>query len=176
MTIDIPNNSPEKREALDDNARKFTTVLIDQHFIDSLRPTSFTIIVDWLETDVSKEKKLAHKTFEDGTTQILLIAKETQDGNRKTVKKPLAQERYNELVSESVLHLEKKRYEFKYDQNGKEFELKYDVFADDKLHMLEVDAASDDMRAAFAPEEFPSPLSEVTGNLNYYGYRVCSVF
>jgi hypothetical protein len=169
-------NTPEKRETLDDNARKFITEPLDAQFFDDKLVTSFTLVVDWLETDESSEKKLAYKTFDDSNTQILLISKITHaDGSRKTLKEPLTSAQYDELAGESVLHLEKKRYEFKYEQAGNEFELKYDVFADNKLHMLEVDAAGDDMRAAFTPEEFPATLSEVTGNLDYYGYRVCGV-
>lgn len=38
--------------------------------------------------------------------------------------------------------------------------------------MLEVDAYTEEQRASFNPGNFPYSLSEVTGDINYYGYRV----
>lgn len=176
MSNEIPVEKPERKETMDDNDRKFITQPIDPQLL--AEANSFTLVVDWLETDKAREKKLARKTFEDGSVQILLIAKVTIDGKRKTVKEPLSEERYHEYLdgrSKSAPHLEKKRYEFAYTQDGAEFGMKYDVFAGGGLHMLEVGASSDEERASFAPEHFPAAMREVTGNLDYYGYRVCEV-
>jgi len=176
MTTEIPTNSPEKREALDDNARKFITAPLDDSFFDDEEVTSFNLVVDWLETDEASEKKLAYKTYKDGKKQVLLISKVTQaGGNRRTVKEPLTNERYREMLVDSMLHLEKSRHEFRVAQNGVEYDIKYDVFADGKLYMLEVDASDDHSRAAFDREDFLSELVEVTGNMDYYGYRICGV-
>ncbi len=172
---EIPTNNPEKGEALDDNARKFITEPLDAQLFDDKQVTSYTLVVDWLETNKASEKKLAHKTFEDGTVQILLITKLTRGGNRKTVKEPLTEERYHQLAAGSLLHLEKTRHEFSYVQDGVTFSMKYDMFAGGTLHMLEVDAPGDDERVAFSPSQFPGGLGEVTGNLEYYGYRICAV-
>lgn len=171
-----PAQSPEKEPAIDDNARKFLSQPLDDSFFGDKQVATFDLVVDWLETDEVKEKKLAYKTFDDGTIQILLISKVMQDdGSRKTVKEPLTEERYRELSCDSTLHLEKNRREFSVEQDGVKYDMKYDVLADGKLHMLEVDAEDDDDRACFQPDSFPTELEEVTGNLDYYGYRVCSV-
>jgi hypothetical protein len=176
MTNEVPMNSPEKQEALDDNARKFIITPLDNSFFDDKNVTSFDLVVDWLETDEASEKKLAYKIFDDGATQILLISKVTQDdGNRKTVKEPLTDEQYRDMLAESVLHLEKNRREFRLVQSGVEYDMKYDVFADAKLCILEVDAKDDNRRAAFNAEDYPDELEEVTGNMDYYGYRICGV-
>lgn len=176
MANETPTNSPEKLEALDDNARKFIATPLDDSFFDGKDVTSFDLIVDWLETDEASEKKLAHKTFGDGATQILLISKATQDdGSRKTIKEPLTDKRYREMVANSILHLEKNRREFRVVQNGVWYDMKYDVFADGKFHMLEVDTEDNDKRIAFNIDDFPAELEEVTGNRDYYGYHICSV-
>ena len=74
-----------------------------------------------------------------------------------------------------TLHLEKKRYEFEYAQNGITFSVKYDEFATGKFCMLEVDAPSDEERSSFSSGDFPSTLAEVTGDMKYYGYRVAEI-
>lgn len=160
---------------LDDNARKFVTEPIPSDFFEGLRVKSFTLAVDWLEADEDYETKLARKTFDDGTVQILLIRKQTTDEGRKTTKEPLDEGRYRELLTQSILHLKKHRRELTYEQGGVSFEIKYDVFTDGRLHMLEVDAFSDEDRTNFVPEDFPAELQEVTGDISYYGYRVCGI-
>ncbi len=40
--------------------------------------------------------------------------------------------------------------------------------------MLEADAASEEEKEFFSPDEFPAELTEVTGDTRYYGYRVAS--
>lgn len=106
--------------------------------------------------------------------QILLIAKTTENGKRTSVKEEISEEEYKEYLKFSMLHLEKERYEFKYPQNGINYDVKYDVFADGKLRVLEVDAPSEEERDAFDFDEFPSGLSEVTGDAKYYGYRMAA--
>ena len=174
MTAEITDSNPEKREVLDDNARKFITEPVSSSFFEDMQPNTFTLIVDWLQADPVSEIKLAYKTFADETTEILLISKITQDdGTRKTVKKPIDADKYRNLLTGSKLRLEKTRRELSYTQAKVTFDVKYDIFADEKLYMLEVDAATNSDRDAFEPENFPFGLREVTGNLNYYGYRVC---
>ena len=167
-------NTPEKKEILDDNARKFITETIDPQFLDEHHASSFTLTTDWLETGEDNEKKLAYKEFDSGEIQILLIAKVTKDGSRTSEKEKITAAEYAELLSSSILRLEKKRYEFTYPQNGIPFSIKYDEFTDSALRILEVDAGSDEERSAFHPSGFPSGLVEVTGDINYYGYRVAS--
>jgi hypothetical protein len=136
MPVEIPNNNPEKKEKLEDNARKFTTEALDSEFLEDNNASSFTLTVDWLETGEDTEVKVAHKKFNDGKVQILLIAKTTKNGNRISEKEKISEERYQQLKVSSILHLEKKRYEFEYEQNGTPFSVKYDEFADGKLNML----------------------------------------
>lgn len=104
-----------------------------------------------------------------------MIAKTTINGSRTSEKEKITEERYHQLKASSVLHLEKKRYEFEYSQNGTPFTIKYDEFADGKLNILEVDASSKDERNSFSPNDFPVKLEEVTGNIRYYGYRVAEI-
>lgn len=168
-------NSPEKKEVLDDNARKFITKTIDPKFIEEHHASSFTLTTDWLETGEDNEKKLAYKEFNSGEIQILLIAKITKDGSRTSEKEKITTAEYTELLSSSILRLEKKRYEFTYAQSDILFSVKYDEFAGDTLRILEVDAPSEEERNSFNPHDFPAQLTEVTGDIRYYGYRVASV-
>jgi hypothetical protein len=147
MTIGVPNNNPERKEKIDDNARKFTTEALDSKYLEEHDASSFTLTVDWLETGEDTELKVAHKKFDNDEVQILLITKTTKDGNRVSEKEKIDEGRYEGLRASSVLHLEKKRYEFEYEQNGIRFSIKYDEFADSKLNMLEVDASSKEQRA-----------------------------
>ena len=169
---ETPKNSPEKKETLDDNARKFITEPLDQEFLEKHGATSFTLTVDWLETGKDNETKVAYKKFDNGDVQILFISKITIDGNRTSEKEKITKERYKELLTRSKLHLEKKRYEFEHVQNGIPFSVKYDKFADDKPAMLEIDAPSEAVRDSFDANDFPYALAEVTGDTRYYGFRV----
>ncbi len=176
MTAEIPPKSPEKKETLDDNARKFTAEPIDPAFLEEHGASSFTLTVDWLETGEDNEEKLAYKKFDNGGVQILQISKTTVDGNRTSQKEKITEEKYRELLGSPILlHLKKKRHEFEYTQGGVTFSMKYDEFADGTLCMLEVDAASEEERDSFSPGDFPSRLDEVTGDTQYYGYRVAGV-
>lgn len=172
MPGEIPQNIPEKKETLDDNARKFVTDTIDFNFLKENEATSFILATDWLETNEDNEKKLAYKKFDNGDIQILLIAKITKDGNRTSEKTKISSEEYTNLLSSSILHLEKKRYEFTFTQNDIPFSMKYDEFTNSNLRILEVDASNDDLRDSFNSDLFPGELSEVTGDISYYGYRV----
>jgi len=175
MSAEIPAKNPEKKEKLDDNARKFITEALSPEFLEASGASSFTLTVDWLETGKDNEVKIAHKKFDNGDVQILLIAKVTKDGNRTSEKEKISEEKYQQLKASSVLHLEKKRYEFEYGQNGTPFSVKYDEFADDRLNMLEVDASDERERNSFSPDDFPANLEEVTGDMRYYGYRVAEI-
>ncbi len=165
----------EKNEVLDDNARKFTLDGIDLAFLDGNEVSSFVMTTDWLTTDKDSEEKLAYKKFKNGEVQILLIKKVTKDGKRTSVKEKITEEKYEQLKAHSILRVEKTRYEFTYSQNETDFSMKYDEFTNSPLRVLEVDASSDSERESFVPSEFPVLLKEVTGNLDYYGFRVGSL-
>lgn len=175
MLKEIPTNTLEKRETLDDNARKFITETIDPQFLNEHNASSFTLIVDWLETGEDNEKKVAYKKFDNGEIQILLISKITKNGNRTSEKEKITEEKYKELVASSILHLEKKRYEFTYTQNSIPFSVKYDEFADGNFCILEIDASNEEERSSFSSSDFPNRLEEVTGDTRYYGYRVAAI-
>lgn len=175
MSEKLPINTPEKNKLLDDNARKFIVEAIDHEFLDVNEATSFTLVVDWLETGEANEKKIAYKAFGTGDIQILLISKLTKGGKRTSQKEKITKEAYEELLDSSVLHLEKKRHEFEYIQNNISFSIKFDEFAEGRLSILEVDASSEEERGLFNPNTFPAKLAEVTGDVRYYGYRVADI-
>lgn len=165
----------EAKTLLDDNARKFLVAPISSDFLVDNRASSFVLVIDWLEANEDNEKKVVYKQFDNGDTQILLISKVTLDGSRTSVKEPISEDEYEKLIALSVLHLEKRRYEFDYVQSGVTYSLKYDEFGDKKLCMLEVDGGDEDSRSAFRSSDFPASLDEVTGDMKYYGYRVADV-
>lgn len=169
------NTSPAKIQTLDDDARKFIVGKIDNDFMKQFDVTSFVMITDWLTTDEDSETKLAHKAFDDGRLQILLISKHTEDGKRTSRKEEITQEEYEKLLESSVLRLKKKRHEFAFTQADVAYDIKLDEFSDSPLSILEVDAANEDDRLAFDPTTFPAALNEVTGMIDYYGYRIASL-
>ena len=177
MTGEIPRNNPEKKELLDDNARKFVVDTIDSEFLHEHNAKSFLLTTDWLEMGENSEKKLAHKKYESGEIEILLIQKFTQNGKRTVPpKEKLTEEQYQEFLALSpALHVEKKRHEFDYSQNGISFSVKYDEFVGSELRILEVDAQNEAERDCFEPGAFPYDVTEVTGDIRYYGYRVAAV-
>ena len=162
----------KQKEVLDDNARKFITPDLDASFLKENGARGFLLITDWLETCEDNEKKLAYKKFDDGVIQILLITKVTKDGRRTSEKEKISEAQYAKLICDSICHLEKMRYEFEYLQGGIAFDAKYDEFNGSTLRILEVDSQNDAERESFDPSSFPGDLSEVTGQLQYYGYRV----
>ncbi|RYX78654.1 hypothetical protein EON76_02940 [bacterium] len=176
MSIEIPRNNPNKHETIDDNALKFTLNGIDRDFLAAAGATSFVLTTDWIEMSKDYEKKLALKTYPDGRRDTLLIKKITNDtGDRKTVKLNLDQKQYDELLDQSVKHLEKIRHEFDYRQNGTIFSMKYDEFIDSPLRILEVDGIDEATRAYFLPNQFPYELTNVTGEIEYYGHRIADL-
>lgn len=178
MDLEPSTQTPQQerqKEVLDDNARKFVVGGIDPEFLKENGATAFTLTVDWLEIDKDSETKVAHKKFDNGDIQILLISKITTGGNRTSEKEAITERKYKELLGSSILHLEKKRYEFEYIQNRISFSVKYDEFANSKLCIVEVDAPTEEERNAFNPNDFPSALSEVTGEVDYYGYKVANM-
>mgnify|MGYP003620149440 CR=1 FL=1 len=169
---EIPTSSPEKKEILDDNARKFTLDTLDESLLKDYDATSFLLITDWLTVGENSEEKLAYKQYVDKSIQILLIKKVTVNGTRTSVKEKISEDTYKELLENSIQRIEKTRFEFTYLQDSIPFSLKYDEFSNSALRVLEVDAASETERESFSPTNFPAPLNEVTGNLSYYGYRI----
>lgn len=160
---------------MDDNARKFITQPLAPDFLKEHSVTSFLLTTDWLETNEDTEKKLAYKEFETGEVAILLISKTTKDGKRISEKKKISEEEYRELLATAILHIEKRRSEFTFIQNGIELSVKYDEFVNSDLKILEVDAKSEIERNKFDPKDFPVRLKEVTGDFRYYGYKVGGV-
>ncbi|MFY9228047.1 MAG: hypothetical protein WAO28_01835 [Candidatus Microsaccharimonas sp.] len=176
---DIPKvneQSAEKlKEIVDDNARKFTLETMDPRVFDTSSVSTFLMTTHWLETGEDNERKIVHKKFDSGEVQILLISKITKDGKRTSEKEVISEEKYAELLGASVRHLVKMRSEFKYIQDDVTFDVKYDEFSDSSLRVLEVDASNEEARNSFDPSKFPSELSEVTGDMRYYGYRVAGI-
>jgi len=169
---ELPSTNPENREVLDDNARKFTLETLAPAFLAENQAKSFVLTTDWLKTDDDSEEKLARKEFKNGDVQRLRIMKTTKNGKRTSVKEKITEEEYQELIADSVLRVEKVRHEFT-SQDG--FSMKYDEFLGSDLRILEVDATNENDRDSFSPIDFPTPLTEVTGNMDYQGYRVAGV-
>lgn len=171
----ISNTSEVKTGPVDDNARKFILDELGSNFLKDMQATSFLLSVDWLETGDDNETKLARKEYDDGETQILRIKKATNDGRRTSVKPPISAEQYQEELADSVLHIAKRRYEFKYVQQHVIFSLKYDEFMDSALRLLEVDAPTDEERDSFDPTQFAIELTEVSDDPRYTGFRIAEV-
>jgi len=167
--------NPEKAEILDDNARKFIVASpLTTEFLKANGAISYLLICDWINTGTNDEEKLVYKKFENNETQILLISKATLDGNRTSKKENITSERYMQLLEQSKINVKKIRNEFEYVQDDATYSIKYDEFEGDELRVLEVDAPTDDVRALFKPDNLPFALSEITGDISYYGYRVAS--
>ena len=168
--------SPEQqREQLDDNARKFVTEPLTTKFLEKYGAIAYELITDWLETAEESEKKIVCKSYGNGDVQRLCIAKVTRDGSRTSEKEKITEDEYNALLEQSLVHVEKWRYEFDYTQGDRLFTMKYDEFANSDLRILEVDAETDEIRNIFDSGDYPVRLAEVTGDLRYYGYRVSGV-
>ena len=175
MSPEIPANRLETKEIIDDNARKFTVTSTARDLFKENDGTSYDLITDWLELGKDSEIKLAYKKFDNGEVQILLISKVTNAGNRTSTKEKINEEQYNKLLEASILHVEKKRHEFEYAQSGITFSMKFDKFLNSNLLVLEVDADTEDDRNSFDAVNFPVELTEVTGDIQYYGYRIADV-
>ena len=107
----------------------------------------------------------------------MLIQKTTDKYGDRTVlpKQKLSLEQYDQLLEQSLCHIEKKRHEFAYTQHGILYSMKYDEFTDSGLRVLEVDAGTETDRASFIPNQFPYELTNVTGEIEYYGYRIADL-
>lgn len=172
MKLEEQSHHEKQQEALDDNARKFVIEPMSNLLLEENGAVGFLLSVDWLEIDKNEERKIVYKKFDNGDTQTLQISKTTRNGKRVSQKVKISKQEYDELLNSSVRHLEKRRYEFEHIQDGKVFDIKYDNFIGSDLHILEVDATTEEDRYTFNTDNFPSALSEVTGQLQYYGYRV----
>lgn len=168
--------NPElEKVVLDDNARKFVVSTIDTELLEANNSKSYLLVTDWLETSKANEKKVVRKEFGNGDIQLLLISKVTIGSNRTSEKEKITEEQYKELLAGSIRHAEKMRHEFKYPQDGIEFDMKYDEFTDSNLRVLEVDASTDVERELFTLNNQFVGAREVTGDLRYYGYRVADI-
>ena len=168
-----PKPAPhELTKEIPDNARKFT--LTDRpDFLSEHDATGFLLVTDWLDMSKDAETKIVRKEFGDGRVQLLLIAKETDaNGNRKAKKAEISEAEYLDLLPATKCNVTKQRYEFTFAQDLREFSLKYDVFQDSTLRVLEVDAPDEAQRSLFDPTQFPSELAEVSDGPTYSGYRV----
>lgn len=168
---EIPTISPEKREIVDDNARKFIIGTIDPAFLERHGAVSYGMTTDWIEIGEDNEKKVVVKAYPD-KVQRLLIEKITKDGDRTANKQSIDESTYEEQLQSAGPHSEKRRYEFEYEQNGIKYTIKYDEFVGSQLRIIEVEAPIQQQRDAFDPHSFPAELIEVTRRLQYYGYRI----
>jgi hypothetical protein len=160
---------------MEDNARKFITGHIGTDFLKQSHASSYDLVIDWIVTEEESEEKVVRKQSEDGAVQLILVEKVISDGKRITEKKKLTEEECKSLLGNTTVHLEKRRYEFSFIQDDISFDLKYDEFSGGKLCLLEVDAPNEDLRNGFLPDHFPYKLKEVTGDMNYYGYRIVPI-
>jgi hypothetical protein len=173
MDTEQPAKTPEKKEALDDNALKFIIDEINPVTIASGEITSYEMTTDWIHTGVDDEEKLVLKQYDDGSVKRLRIRKERDsEGGRKSVKTPLSENEYLSLLVHSKITSTKKRTDFIYQQNGTQFVMTYDEFTGSALRILEVDAENPTLRQKFKTALLPAELKSVTGDLRYYGYRV----
>lgn len=171
---EIPQTHPEKKEIVADNDQKFTLGTIDPHFLAEHNARSYILVTDWLETNEVDETKVAYKKFDDGKMQILLIAKVTVDGNRTAEKREISEDEYREYLKHTGIHIEKKRFEFDFVQDGVSFAMKYDEFAHSSLRVLEVGAKNPDEVASFRSKDFPYELEDVSEDTSFSGFRVAA--
>jgi len=181
MSAEIPTKNPEKSNGISDNDRKFVVETINPEFLGAQRSfDSYYMITDWLEANNSDETKLARKIYDDGKEKLLHIAKIGVEQDRESKKTPLTEPEYNDYLKkldQSKPHVEKRRFEFEFTQNGIEFTAKYDEFTDSTLRVLEIDAKTktDKDRSSFDPTLFDFALVEVTGIKQFYGHRIASL-
>ncbi len=180
MRAEIPTNNPEEDKGVSDNDRKFAVETINPEFLAAHAAESYYMITDWLETNDNDETKIVHKIYDNGEEKLLHIAKVGVDENRESKKTPLTEREYSEYLKNldpSKPHVEKRRYEFEFIQNGIKFTAKYDEFADSTLRVLEIDAKSktDEDRQRFDPLAFDFALVEVTGIKQFYGHRIAGL-
>ena len=186
MNAEIPQPEKERKDAVDDNARKFEVGPIDEQLLKENEARSFELTVDWLETDKDSETKLAYRDHGNDNVEILLITKVTDEhGKRMTVRDDISEEDYAKRLPSSVIRLKKKRYQFTYTQSGTPFSINYDVYPGSKLRILEVDVPkaddsnidnSTEDRKPFDRDDFPIELGEErTGDRQYDGFRIADL-
>jgi len=158
----------------EDNARKFITNNFDTDFLQQHNAILSSLEIDWIAADEYRESKVVYRKYSDGKRRYLLITKLTAGKNRTASKTEIDENRYHELVASSCLRLLKDRYEFHFVQDNIFFVSTFDVFDTGKLFILEVDGVNgnEEERLAFDPRRFPYDLLEVTGNIEYYGFRL----
>ncbi|MDB5176482.1 MAG: hypothetical protein JWN75_150 [Candidatus Saccharibacteria bacterium] len=172
MPAEIPTYSPEK-EIKPDDARKFVVGSnIDLAFLEKYQAETHNMTVDWIEIGSGTETKIARKAYDNGTVEILKITKVKVDGSRIPQKDSVSPDDYPGEIADPLYHLDKRRYEFTYNQNEVDYSLKYDVIEGGRLYLLEVDAESAVKRDNFNPMEFEYPITEVSGKPEYEGYRI----
>ena len=175
MTHESLSQSKQEVERAPDDARKFIVHNLDSTILDGNDIVRCNFPTDWIETDENTEKKIVRKVYDDGTIQMLLIAKTTESGKRSSEKRPLIQNEYDSLLKLSQLRVDKNRYSFNYTQGNVVFKVNYDEFVGSELRILEVDTETEELRAMFEPDKFPAQLEEVAaGDRSYEGYRVAS--
>ena len=176
MSVENPTSSPEKRETKKDDARKFIIGAIDHVFLEQHGADARDMTVDWTEVSANSETKVVRKIDDNGLMETWKITKVKVDGSRNKDVVAVDPDKYDDLVAETVYHLEKRRYEFHYEQNGIKYTLKYDVLEDGLFYLLEVDAEDPELRARFDKDLFARQeqyeLIEVSGDEAYEGYRI----
>jgi len=171
---ETPKKNPEKKETVDDNDRKFTLPTIDAQFLADHSARSYLLVTDWIETNEADETKVAYKKFNDGSVEILLIAKVSDGDNRTAQKTPISEDEYKRYLGHTTVHVEKTRFEFEFVQDDTAFAMKYDEFTDSALRVLEVGAQTPADRTSFRPSAFPYPLKEVSDDPSFTGFRVAT--
>lgn len=176
MTEKFPPSSPEVRNGVADDARKFVLPGLSLEYLYENGAESYMLITNWTETNEDNETKVAYKLFRDNPDQILLIKKAKVDGERTAKKIKISAEEYEKNLKESKIRIEKERFEFRIFQNGKWFDAKYDEFVGSELRILEVDAKTPEERLAFDYRAFATDLAieikEVSDDKDYEGFRV----
>ena len=176
MTGEIPTATPEKKEALDDNALKFIIGDIDLSSVTDNDVTAYLMTTDWIDIGADDEEKLVIKHYTDGTIDWLRIKKVIDEsGGRKSKKVPISEMEYIAALVDSKITVVKTRTDFTYTQNDIVFKLTYDEFDGSPLRIMEVDAKDEQQRISFKPTMFPAGLESVTGDIRYYGYRVADM-
>lgn len=174
--LEFPSSSPEKRDIKKDDARKFIIGAVNPAFLERHQITVRDLVVDWTEVGGNSETKIVRKTDDRGNVSIWRTTKVKVDGSRSKKEIAVDPSEYSESVTGSLYHLEKRRYEWRYEQNGTEYLLKYDVFENGLFYLLEVDADTPELRAQFDTTLFMQQeqceLTEVSGSEAYEGYHI----
>lgn len=190
---ELPPKPEREQKQVDDNDRKFVLTPVEDGEFNPVYEKAYDMTTWWLIAEDNREKKLVHKVFHSGVEEYWLITKKTDGKNRKSDKVLLytdadtdaevdadALKGIMELVGNRDDSSRKARYELSYVQGDIKYNLKYDVFIDSYLRVLEVDSVSKraEERDAFDPRAFEGlfqhsfALEEVTGQAAYTGHNV----